>query len=486
MLNLPPWPNHLPLRPWQRAMLSAALKYLENPQHKDFFAAVCPGAGKTIGALQVFWWLLDRGDVSRLIVVVHTDHLRAQWVTTAEEIGFRAITDLPASNRAWPEQARVLVLTYQQIERDPEAVRRLVTDSYRTAVAFDEIHHAGDGAAWAEAIKLAFSKAKARLHLTGTPFRNDGRAIPYARYDKRYHRLAVDFQMTYEEALREGEYVIPAYFHTYGLRGKAKRGDEAFAVSFEDEVSAANAAVYLNMAIESKAWLTTVIADAHARLGQVREEQMGNAGGLIVAKDQAHARYLVDLVTKVTGEEPALAISDEPESSARITAFRESAAPWLVAVKMVSEGVDIPRLRVGVYATNVRSDLFLWQWVGRFIRFVRGVEGSQAAHLFIPAHPDLLAYAGEIRDQRLHVLPPPKPARAQRENGPAPEPSGVPVEVIEAHAVAERVIAGADEFTLDEILEARRYKDAAGLWHISDVDAAKMLRAFRAGEPTHP
>ncbi|MCZ7546453.1 MAG: hypothetical protein M5R40_24300 [Anaerolineae bacterium] len=117
----------------------------------------------------------------------------------------------------------------------------------------------------------------------------------------------------------------------------------------------------------------------------------------------------------------------------------------------------------------------------------RGVEGSQAANLFLPAHPDLLTYAGEIRVQRRHVLPPPKAVRAEGEDGPVslardPGESDAPgLEVLEARAVAGWVIPGADASTPDEILEARRYEDAAGLWHISDVDAARTLRAFRYG-----
>jgi superfamily II DNA or RNA helicase len=41
-------------------------------------------------------------------------------------------------------------------------------------------------------------------------------------------------------------------------------------------------------------------------------------------------------------------------ASALVTIFA-AAARWMVAVRMVSEGVDIPRLAVGVYATSVST-----------------------------------------------------------------------------------------------------------------------------------
>jgi hypothetical protein len=70
---------------------------------------------------------------------------------------------------------------------------------------------------------------------------------------------------------------------------------------------------------------------------------------------------------------------------------------------MVSEGVDIPRLRVGVYATTVTTDLFFRQAVGRFVRWVPGIR-DQRAWLFIPDDLRLRIRASEIAEQRRHSL----------------------------------------------------------------------------------
>src|SRR5207237_7234135 len=77
--------------------------------------------------------------------------------------------------------------------------------------------------------------------------------------------------------------------------------------------------------------------------------------------------------------------------------------PWLVAVRMVSEGVDIPRLRVGVYATTTTTELFFRQAVGRFVRWTRGVP-RQRAWLYIPDDPRLRQHAAGVAEQRRHSL----------------------------------------------------------------------------------
>ena len=128
---------------------------------------------------------------------------------------------------------------------------------------------------------------------------------------------------------------------------------------------------------------------------------MPDAGGMIIASDQTAARAYADLLTTITGEAPTVVLSDDPGSSDRITAFSESTSRWLVAVRMVSEGVDVPRLAVGVYATSASTPLFFAQAIGRFVRSRRPGE---TASIFLPSVPNLLQLASEMEAQRNHVL----------------------------------------------------------------------------------
>ena len=105
--------------------------------------------------------------------------------------------------------------------------------------------------------------------------------------------------------------------------------------------------------------------------------------------------------------------SDDPDASARIARFSAGAEPWLVSVLMVSEGVDIPRLRVGVYATPARTELFFRQVIGRFIRRTPGA--GRADELPVPAaDPKLKALAAQIEEERSHALVPEEPASSAR------------------------------------------------------------------------
>ena len=115
-------------------------------------------------------------------------------------------------------------------------------------------------------------------------------------------------------------------------------------------------------------WMGEVLRDGDARLSEVRADGHPDAGGLVIASDQEHARAIAARLGSISGEQPELVMSDEPGASRRIADFAASDRRWLVSVLMVSEGVDIPRLRVGVYATAARTELFFRQVVGRFIR----------------------------------------------------------------------------------------------------------------------
>jgi superfamily II DNA or RNA helicase len=147
-------------------------------------------------------------------------------------------------------------------------------------------------------------------------------------------------------------------------------------------------------------WMPAVITAADQRLRQLREH-VPDAGAMIIASDRTAARAYAVLLKKLTGEAPTVVLSDDPGSSARISEFAASTNKWLVAVRMVSEGVDVPRLSVGIYATSASTPLFFAQAIGRFVRSRRPGE---TASIFLPSVPNLLQLASELEAQRNHVL----------------------------------------------------------------------------------
>ncbi|WP_447859729.1 DEAD/DEAH box helicase [Nitrospira calida] len=389
------------LRPWQRRARAA---YHEQ-NAPDWLCEATPGAGKTKLALALARdWLAGRA-AARVVVVCPTAHLRRQWAHAAVQAGLALDPDAPDGHTS-PDFHGV-VLTYQQIAADPRPYALLVR-SRPTGVIFDELHHAADGLAWGDALAQAFGAAARRLALSGTPFRSDAARIPFVCYGPD-GLSCPDFRYGYEDALRDGV-CRPLYFPAYGGVVSWRRGEGPIrTASFQDPLSTARQRDRLRAAILSTEWLSTVLAAAHERLVAVRRTDP-DAGGLIIASTQDHARTIAQLVASLTGTQPALAISDDPAASAALEQFSRGTRPWLVAVNMVSEGVDLPRLRVGVYATTVTTALYFRQVAGRLVRRRPAETPHTPAWLYLPNDPTLTAHARELQQARRHALAPLPPA----------------------------------------------------------------------------
>jgi superfamily II DNA or RNA helicase len=392
-------PATAPLRTWQRRALSAYL--LRRPA--DFLTVATPGAGKTTFALRVAAELLADRTVAAVTVVTPTEHLKNQWALAAASLGIPLDPTFRNADGATARDFRGAVLTYAQVAAAP-ALHRARTSHRRTLVVLDEVHHAGDALSWGEAVREAFEPAARRLALTGTPFRSDENPIPFVRYEPEPDgalRSAADHSYGYGEALRDGV-VRPVIFLAYSgeARWRTRAGLELSARLGEPGTAEHVSRAWRTALDPSGDWLPAVLRAGDQRLTQVRAS-MPDAGGLVIASDQTAARAYAARLREITGEPPALVLSDDRGSSARIAAFAASADRWMVAVRMVSEGVDVPRLAVGVYATSAATPLYFAQAIGRFVRARRAGE---TASVFLPSVPPLLRLAGELEAVRDHVL----------------------------------------------------------------------------------
>ena len=393
-------PSTRALRGWQRRAL---VRYL-SAKPQDFLLVATPGAGKTAFALRIAGELLADGTVERITVVVPTEHLKTQWAAAGSDAGIALDPRFSNSNAATSEDYHGVVVTYAQVASHPMR-HRVRTENRRTLVIFDEIHHGGDAKSWGEGIREAFSDATRRLGLTGTPFRSDDSAIPFVTYSPDEQGLArstADHTYGYSDALIDGV-VRPVIFLAYSgeARWRNNAGEE-FAARLGEPLSAEQTAQAWRTALDPDGeWMPAVISAADTRLSQLRDGGMPDAGGMVIASDQSTARAYAALLTAITGEAPTLVLSDDPGSSERISEFTAGTSRWLVAVRMVSEGVDVPRLAVGVYATSASTPLFFAQAVGRF---VRSRTAGETASIFLPSVPSLLQLASELEAQRNHVL----------------------------------------------------------------------------------
>ena len=387
------------LRPWQHA----ALARFGASRHPDFLAVATPGAGKTTFALTALRTILS-DQPARVVIVAPTAHLKVQWAKAAAGLQLHLDPAWSPADGPMPADMHGVVTSYQQVAASAAAFRSLARRAY---VVFDEVHHAGEEQAWGDSLRLAFGNAARRLSLSGTPFRSDTRAIPFVRYEA--DEAVPDFEYGYGDALHDGRVVRPVYFPRTGgeMEWSAPDGN-VHAATFDDPLTAqlANQRLRTALSLDGE-WLPTVLRTAVDRLADVRTHQP-DAGGLVIATDQDHARGIAAMLRNRFGVAASVVTSDDPDASERIAAFAAGRDPWLVAVRMVSEGVDIPRLRVGVYATTVTTDLYFRQAVGRFVRWVPGIR-DQRAWLFLPDDPRLRLRAAEIAEARRHSLR--RPAR---------------------------------------------------------------------------
>ncbi len=398
-----------PLRAWQQAALG---KY-EEESPKDFLVTATPGAGKTTFALTLAARLLAKREVARVIVVCPTDHLRLQWADAADAMGI--VLDPNLTNAVGPVRAGTqgYVTTYAQVAGKPMLHAARAT-TVKTLVILDEVHHAGDGLSWGEAVEEAYGRAARRLCLTGTPFRTKAdERIPFVKYVEDGFEgqgglmSTADFTYGYKEALADNV-VRPVVFAAYtGTSRWRNSAGEVVAASLSEAGTRSVEMQAWRTALDPKGqWVPHVIAAMDDRITHLREEGgMPDAAGLVLASDQDDAREYAKIVRRVTGKAPELILSDDPKASKKIEKFNKGGARIAVCVRMVSEGVDVPRAAVLAWMTSYRTPLFFAQAVGRV---VRARTPHESATVFLPAVRPLLSLAASMEEQRNHVMPPPK------------------------------------------------------------------------------
>lgn len=388
-----------PLRAWQRRAIT---KYLAGSP-KDFLAVATPGAGKTVFGLRVAAELLADRIVEQVTIVTPTEHLKHQWAAAAAAADIAIDPNFRNGAGATSSDYRGVAVTYAQVAAHP-MLHRVRTENRKTLVILDEIHHGGDAKSWGDAIREAFTPAVRRLALTGTPFRSDDSPIPFVGYEPDpggFLRSRADHTYGYADALADGV-VRPVVFLAYsGEASWRTSAGEEFTARLGEPMTAEQTARAWRTALDPQGeWIPAVLGAADLRLAQLRQS-VPDAAGLVIASDHESAKAYVTILTRKTGREPVVVLSDDPKASGRIAEFAESDDRWLVAVRMVSEGVDVPRLAVGVYATSASTPLYFAQAVGRFVRARRPGE---TASVFLPSVPVLLELASELEAQRDHVL----------------------------------------------------------------------------------
>lgn len=385
-------------RRWQSDGLSAFKEWRDNRRSGDsrtFTAAITGGAGKTHFGSMIAKYLFEEKEIDNIVVIDPSNTISMQWMGTLAEHDILLDTFHP--DRAFPDTDTLT--TYHMMNNHAGKLTRMI--NRRTLVIFDECHHLADSASWGDAARLAAKDAGYRLMLTATPFREDDAKIPYVTYKDGL--LVTNFEYSYGDAL-DDKHVRPVYFKALDADSTWRQDGNLSGWSFNAEKVKHNDFFgIINAAIDpDSGWLKALITDAHAVLEDIRLF-MPDAGGIITCRDQSHARQIQRLMQKITKTNPVLAISDDPDSDEKIDKFRDSNTEWLVVVRKGSEGLNIPRLCVGIWATNITKQLSFLQFLLRLVR-TRDEHRIKKAYFFMPAHPLLIEYANSIREMRVHAL----------------------------------------------------------------------------------
>jgi superfamily II DNA or RNA helicase len=484
------WGTAPKLRQWQ----SEALEKYFQESPSDFLAVATPGAGKTTFALRVATELVDRGVVNRVTIVAPTDHLKRQWADAAAKVGLAIDPNFKNADGRHGGAFIGVAVTYAQVASKP-MLHRAKTEAARTLVILDEIHHGGDALSWGDGIREAFEPAARRLALTGTPFRSDTAAIPFVEYAEDrdgIRRSRADYTYGYGQALRD-HVVRPVMFMAYSgqMRWRTSGGEEMAAslgeAAVTKDITAQAWRTALNPAGE---WIPAVLAAADKRLTEVRRT-VHDAGGLVIATDHDDARAYAGQLKRITGESPTVILSDDAKASSKIEEFSAGEKRWMVAVRMVSEGVDVPRLAVGVYATSTATPLFFAQAVGRYVRARRRGE---TASIFLPSVPNLMALANQLELERDHALDRPEKddegfgledglmEAANREDKASDSLTKQKFEALESQASFDRVLFDGGEFGTGGEMGSEEELDFLGIPGLLDADQVGQLLRQRQQE----
>jgi superfamily II DNA or RNA helicase len=415
------------LRAWQRRTLGAMADWSDGP----FLLSAAPGAGKTRPALELAREQLEAGVIGAVVIACPTAPLTRQWARAADGLGLDLAPD--AHSPKPPAGFHGVSVTYARIAKAPARWSR--TLPRRTLVIADEAHHLGEDLTWGVSFARAFASAPRWLLLSGTPFRSDATPIPGVSYDTD-GMAEPDVSYTYAESVSDG-ICRPVCFVAYDGTLSWRSGDDVIESSFETVLSTREASRRYRTAISTELpdGLKRILSEADAKLREIRRDGHRDAGGLVIAADSEHARRIAALLREVTGRVPLVVLHAEPRATAKLTAFTNSTDPWIVAVNMVSEGVDIPRLRVGVYATAAKTPLIFRQIVGRFVRTLPQ-QPVEPSWLYIPADHILRDHAATIEQELRRVLRRPgdeddqadeREREQQRETERSPPPEFVPL-----------------------------------------------------------
>lgn len=403
--------NKMELKPrgWQVEAMKKVETKLNN-KSKNALVVAGVGSGKTIFAQMFTRNCFKNRTFDNVVIVSPTENIKYNWASTFEK-AFNIPIDFKYNFKYhFNQDYKGISITYKSLESsfNYEVLKSRINS--KTLIIVDEVHHAGDTKSWGEGLHHIGENAGFILLLSGTPTRSDNSKIPFVEYDydlqsKLYHLIS-DFEYTYADSVKD-LICCPVKFTTVKSDYETMLGDSK---RLDRDVNKYDAAKSLNKLLrvsDENCFVYQTWLKGNQLLNEINDTNNEDKAGLIICNSIGDAKTLYDLISKNYGPDFAEIVhSDDKDSSKKINQFKESTKSWIISVNMVSEGVDIPRIRTIVYMTNVTTFLYFMQVLGRGVRNYNKdlYNVIDVCHMVIPDYIPLVLNAEKVEESIKHVV----------------------------------------------------------------------------------
>jgi len=395
-----------------------------------FLAEMGTGSGKTACGISLSRYLFDlhkkevaawvpcreRKGVRLAVVITHSTAVRDEWVREVERFAtldpaarMAVINPMGSgwtdvnSPMAFPENGTIIVASPQTLGT-PENRHALDLMIHKVdgevAVIIDEVHHYADSNSWGAFVSASTASARITCGLSGTPYRHDDGAILGVNTGDR-SELVTDYRYTKARAISDGV-VAMLRFQTVDCVFEDTEQSSGRILTSKYMSSAKNdeADNFLREALRpGAATLDACLQTAVVELEKIRANSLllPRPAGAIQCATKSQLHYIQAFLTALGYRVLSTFSGDGQKVSDIITRFRDGEGDWILGVKRLTEGLNIPRLRIGLQVNyNLTTRQAFEQFCGRLERLIIGFDHSlQIGVMIIPNFWKFRQYAAQ-------------------------------------------------------------------------------------------
>lgn len=412
------------LREWQQNCLDAFIERRNNGRDLFVFEA-CPGAGKSLMAAELAWQMLNDevNQIDFVLVVVPWKSIQGDMASgmigTFDRRGLRVrerlmIRGARIVRQPVPVNLDSVITTYAEAmsEEAVDTIKMWTSQGLRIAVILDEIHHANEmNGSWGTHAASINELSQMTVVMSGTFFRTDGLPIKFVNYTDDGRPVLDCPAYKYAEAVKDRVCRAVTFKYTdvdVKLVHETKGVSTSNLFEFGESDSRLGKVMREVFHPEGEC-VRKVIMDTDEHMTRLRK-RFHNAGALFCCRpgrnsesEDKHVHQIAQKIRQYTGNEVVVVTHSDSNAQGKIEAFRNGSTPYLVAVDMITEGVDIPRLRAIGLLRYIRSEMMFRQIIGRAIRMTDDEDGT-AAEIFLPKFKLMYDFATNMEFESLEGL----------------------------------------------------------------------------------